>query len=117
MGSTSTPWPYAVIYDPEAVAEFVTAVKSREEQKAILNAVDKLRTLGERLPPPHIKPLKGQEAAGLRALRPRRGNSDWRALYVRCGLLYVVLSVDRHTNFAALTARAQGRAVRYAADS
>jgi hypothetical protein len=69
-----------VIYDPDAVAEFVVAVKSKEEQKAILNVVDKLRTPGERLPLPHMKPLQGQSAACLRELRPRRGNSDWRAL-------------------------------------
>ena len=113
MTSTSSRWPYTVINDPDAVAEFVTAVKSKEEQKALINVADKLRTLGERLPPPHMKPLQGPAAAGLRELRPRRGNSDWRALYRRCGPLYVVLSVDRHENFAALTARAQARAVRY----
>jgi hypothetical protein len=105
--------PHAVVYDPDAVAEFV-AVKSKEEQKAIFNAVDKLRELGERLPPPHMKPLRGPTAAGLRELRPRRGSSDWRALYRRCGPLYVVLAVDRHANFSALVARAHVRAARYA---
>lgn len=69
----------------------------------------------EHLPPPHMKPLQGQAAAGLRELRPRRGNSDWRALYRRCGSLYVVLSIDRHANFVALTARAQARAAPRAA--
>jgi hypothetical protein len=117
MTSASTPWPYTVIYDPDAVAEFLMAVKSKEEQKAILNAVDKLRTLGERLPSPHMKLLQGRGAAGLRELRPRRGNSDWRAVYRRCGLVYIVLSVDRHANFAALTARAQARAGRYTTSS
>jgi hypothetical protein len=80
MTSTSKSWPYAVIYHPDAVIEFVMAVKSKEERKAIFNAVDKLRELGERLPPPHMKPLQGEAAAGLRELRPRRGNSDWRPL-------------------------------------
>ncbi len=117
MTSGFKPRPHTVIYDPDAVAEFVVAVKSKEEQKAILNVVDKLRTLGERLPPPHMKPLQGQTAAGLRELRPRRGNSDWRALYRRCGSLYVVLSIDRHANFVALTARAQARAGRYTSHS
>lgn len=102
-----------VIYDPDAVIEFVMAVKSKEERKAIFSAVDKLRELGERLPPPHMKPLRGEAAAGLRELRPRRGSSDWRALYRRCGSLYVVLAVDRHENFSALVARAHLRAPRY----
>jgi hypothetical protein len=102
-----------VIYDPDAVIEFVMAVKSKEERKAIFNAVDKLRELGERLPPPHMKPLQGEAAAGLRELRPRRGSSDWRALYRRCGSLYVVLAVDRHENFSALVARAHLRVPRY----
>jgi hypothetical protein len=112
MTSASKSWPYAVIYDPDAVIEFVMAVKSKEERKAIFNAVDKLRELGERLPP-HMKPLQGEAAAGLRELRPRRGSSDWRALYRRCGSLYVVLAVDRHENFSALVARAYSRVPRY----
>ena len=73
MGSVSKIPPYAVIYDPDAVVELVMAVKSKEERKAIFNAVDKLRELGERLPPPHMKPLRGAAAAGLCELRPRRG--------------------------------------------
>jgi hypothetical protein len=113
MTSASKSWPYAVIYDPGAVIEFAMAVKSKEERKAILNAVDKLRELGERLPPPHMKPLQGEAAAGLRELRPRRGSIDWRALYRRCGSLYVVLAVDRHENFSALVARAHARTTRY----
>jgi hypothetical protein len=117
MTSASKHWPCTVIYDPDAVVEFVTAVKSKEERRAIFNAVDKLRELGERLPPPHMKPLQGDAAAGLRELRPRRGDSDWRALYRRCGSLYVVLAIDRHENFSALLARAQARAARYAGRS
>lgn len=113
MTSASKSWPYAVIYDPDAVIELVMAVKSKEERKAIFNAVDKLRELGERLPPPHMKPLQGEAAAGLRELRPRRGSGDWRALYRRCGSLYVVLAVDRHENFSALVARAHLRVPRY----
>lgn len=62
MTLASKSWPYAVIYDPDAVIEFVMAVKSKEERKAIFNAVDKLRELGERLPPPHMKPLQGEAA-------------------------------------------------------
>lgn len=52
--------PHTVIYDADAVVEFVTAVKSKEERGAIFNAVEKLRELGERLAPPHMKPLQGE---------------------------------------------------------
>ena len=106
--------PHSVIYDPDAVVEFVTAVKSKEERRAIFNAVEKLRELGERLAPPHMKPLQGETTGGLCELRPRQGRSDWRALYRRFGSTYVVLAVDRHENFSALIARAQQRAVQYA---
>lgn len=104
---------YTVIYDPDAVIEFVTAIKSKEERKAIFNAVEKLRELGERLPPPHMKPLQGESASGLYELRPRRGDSDWRALYRRFGSTYVILGFDRHDNFSALVARAQKRSPQY----
>jgi hypothetical protein len=113
MAPASKSWPYTVIYDPDAVAEFVMAVKSKEEHRAILNAVAKLRELGERLRPPHMKPLQGEAAAALRELRPRQGRSDWRALYRRCGSIYVILAIDRHENFVGLVARAQERAARY----
>jgi hypothetical protein len=104
---------YTVIYDPEAVVELVSAVKSKEELRAIFNAVQKLRELGERLCPPHMKPLQGEPAGGLRELRPRQGRSDWRALYCRQRSAYVILAIDRHKNLSALVARAQERAVRY----
>ncbi len=115
MTFASNPSPHAVIYDPDAVAEFVTAVKSKEEQKGIINAVLKLRELGERLEPPHMKPLQG--AAGLRELRPKQGRSDWRAVYCRCGVIYVIVAVDRQKNFAAMIERAWTRASRYGAMS
>jgi hypothetical protein len=102
-----------VVYDPDAVMELATAVKSREERKAIFNAVDKLRQLGEQLAPPHMKPLKGIDASGLRELRPRQGRSDWRPLYIRRSHRYVILAIDRHDNFDALVARAQRRAAQY----
>ena len=105
--------PRVVIYDPDAVDEFVTVVKSKDGHRAILNAVRKLRELGERLEPPHMKPLQGAGAAGLRELRPKQGQSDWRAIYHRTGSAYVILAIDRHANFAALVARAQSRAARY----
>jgi hypothetical protein len=105
--------PPTVIYDPDAVHEFVTVVKSKEGHRSILNAVRKLRELGERLEPPHTKPLQGGEAAGLRELRPKQGRSDWRVIYRRAGSVYVILAIDRHANFSSLIARAQTRAARY----
>lgn len=62
--------PHNVIYDPDAVVD-VLAMKSKEEHRALLNAVRKLGELGERLGPPHMKPLKGDHAAALRELHPR----------------------------------------------
>jgi hypothetical protein len=113
MPAGSRPHLATVVYDPDAVMEFATAVKSKDERKAIFNAVDKLRHLGEQLAPPHMKPLRGFEASGLRELRPRQGRSDWRAVYIRRGHGYVILAIDRHDNFDALVARAQRRAAQY----
>jgi hypothetical protein len=101
-----------VIYDPDAVAELLT-VKSKEEHRALLNAVRKLRELGDQLAPPNMKPLKGEGAAALCELRPRQGQSDWRAIYRRVGQFYVILAVDRHKNFATLIDRARTRAEHY----
>src|SRR5580700_6508418 len=104
--------PHSVIYDPDAVVELL-AMKSREEHRALLNAVRKLGELGEQLGPPHMKPLKGDRAAALHELRPRQGRSDWRAIYRRAGAFYVILALGRHKEFAALIERAQVRAERY----
>jgi phage-related protein len=105
---------HTVIYDAAAAQELVVAVKSKEERRAIFNAVDKLQALGEQLAPPHMKPLGGEEAAGLRELRPRQGKSDWRPIYMRIGAkAYVVLSLGRHDEFEKLVGRAQARARQY----
>jgi hypothetical protein len=101
-----------VIYDPDAVVDLL-AMKSKEEHRALLNAVRKLGELGEQLGPPHMKPLKGDRAAALRELRPRQGRSDWRAVYRRAGGFYVILAIDRHKEFAALIERALASAERY----
>lgn len=114
MPAPRRPHPFTVVYDADAAIELATAVKSMEERKAIFNAVDKLRQLGERLAPPHMKPLR--DAAGLCELRPRQGRSDWRPVYVRRGDAFVVLAIDRHDNFEALVARAQQRAAQYRLD-
>lgn len=102
-----------VIYDPDAVNELVILVKSKEAHRSLMNAVLKLRELGEWLEPPHMKPLQGPAASGLRELRPKQGRSDWRAIYRRASSIYVILAVDRHSNYEALIARAQARAARY----
>lgn len=102
----------SVIYDPDAVAELL-AMKSKEEYRALLNAIRKLGELGEQLGPPHVKSLKGSQGAALRELRPRQGRSDWRAIYRRAGDFYVILAIDRHKNFKSLIDRAQGRGERY----
>jgi hypothetical protein len=104
--------PHNVIYDPDAVVELL-AMKSKEEHRALLNAVRKLGELGEQLGPPHMKPLKGDRAAALRELRPRQGRSDWRAIYRRAGNFYAILAIDRHKNFATLIERARVRAEQY----
>jgi hypothetical protein len=103
---------YSLIDDPDAVVDLL-AMKSKEEHRALLNAVRKLGELGEQLSPPHMKPLKGDRAAALRELRPRQGRSDWRAIYRRASDFYVILAIDRHKEFAALIERAHARAERY----
>jgi hypothetical protein len=103
---------YNVTYDPDAVVELL-AVKSKQEHRALVNAVEKLRELGERLGPPHMKPLQGIAGSALCELRPRRGDSDWRVIYRRVGTFFVILAIDRHKNFAAMVERAQHRAGRY----
>lgn len=99
------------MYDPGAAIELATAVKSKDERKAIFNALEKLRLLGDRLAPPHMKPLQG--VAELCELRPRQGRSDWRPIYVRRGDVFIVLAIDRHGNFDDLVTRARQRAAQY----
>jgi hypothetical protein len=99
--------------DADAAREFATNVKSKEELKALHNAVDKLRRLGPQLAPPHVKKLKGDDAAGLCELRPRHGRSDWRALYRRVGDVYVILAVCRHAEMDPATLEAQRRVPLY----
>jgi hypothetical protein len=84
------PMPHLVTWDADAAAELASLV-SKEEKKALLTVVDKLRHLGERLVPPHMKPLKGKGA--LRELRPRQGSTHVRAIYRRAGDDYVILSL------------------------
>ncbi len=86
-------YPATVLYDPDALLDFLTGVKSREERKAAYNAVDKLRRVGEALAPPHMKPLKGEP--NLNELRPRQGQSPTRLIYRRFADVYVILAVAK----------------------
>jgi hypothetical protein len=54
------PYRSTVVYDLDALLDFLTGVTSKEERKAAFNAVDKLRRVGEALAPPHMKPLQGE---------------------------------------------------------
>ena len=81
---------YLVYYDADAVLE-LEGLKGRQERKAMFTAVEKLRALGPKLVPPHMKPLKGEGA--LCELRPRAGQSQVRPIYRRVGGDYVILAI------------------------
>ena len=57
------------------------------ERVAILNAIEKLEALGDRLPFPHSSSVRGTK---LRELRPRSGRSAWRAFYRRVVDLLII---------------------------
>lgn len=79
----------SVVVLPEA-SEEVEALPPRE-RTALENAIEKLRELGDELGYPHSSHIQG---TALRELRPRRGNSPWRALYQRRGdRLFIVAAV------------------------
>lgn len=97
-----------VDFDEGAVRDF-EAVKSKEERKAVFNAIDKLRQLGPRLVPPHVKLLAGE--ADLFELRPRQGNSKARPLVVRGAAAiwsWLLLPTTRRTCRAQSRTRAAG---------
>lgn len=54
----------------------------------MLNAVEKLISLGPVLPFPHQSDVRGME--DLRELRPRAGRSAWRGFYRRIGDVFVI---------------------------
>lgn len=72
---------------PEAQAE-ADSLPERE-RKALSNAVEKLRELGDALGYPHSSQVQGTT---LRELRPRRGNSPWRAFYQRRGDRFFIVA-------------------------
>jgi len=79
-------WP--VRYHPKARAE-ADAVPA-QERNAVDNAVDKLASLGPRLPFPHSSKVMGDPGGSLRELRPRAGRSPWRCIYQRIGDVFVI---------------------------
>ena len=65
---------------PEAVSELNSLPVL--ERVAMLNAIAKLEAIGSTLGYPHTSQVQGTE---LRELRPRAGQSPWRAFYRRVG--------------------------------
>lgn len=101
-----------VLYDPDAVID-LAGVKDRQERKAVYNAVDKLRQLGDKLPAPHSSAIKGEHGAGLRELRPRAGKSYLRPIYRRFGEYFVILSIAQKDDFASGVGDAAKRSQQY----
>jgi len=66
---------------PDYVAE-VEELRRRapREHRALIAGEAKLRVLGRQLGYPHSSAIVGSPAVALRELRPRRGDSPWRAL-------------------------------------
>lgn len=77
-----------VVFLPAAEDEFDRLPV--KERIAILNAIEKLETLGDRLPYPHSSAVK---ATKLRELRPRSGRSAWRAFYRRVEDVMIVAAI------------------------
>ena len=97
-----------VDFDAGAVRDF-EAVKAKYERKAVFNVLDKLRQLGPRLVPPHVKSLAGE--ADLFELRPRQGSSKARPLVVRQrdGYLIVAVAADHAKDMRRAVADAHER--------
>jgi hypothetical protein len=96
-------------------SSFGTAYEQDEgERKVTLTAVEKLRMVGPKLGPPHMKPLKGE--GGLFELRPRQGRSRVRVIYRRLGNEFMILAVAVESDkgdFDAAVAKARERSSRY----
>lgn len=78
-----------VRYHPQAVSELAELPVG--ERVAMANAVEKLESLGLRLPFPHQSAVRG--VRNLRELRPRSGDSPWRAFYRRIQNVFVIASI------------------------
>lgn len=90
-------------------------VTSRAERKAVFTAVDKLRQLGPKLIPPHMKKLRGEK--DLLELRPRAGDSPIRPIYARTAeaeYLILAFATDK-ADFGEAVRRARVRRLAHAA--
>jgi len=96
-----------VLFHPEAQAEL--AALPEEERVAVDHAVEKLETMGRRLPFPHQSDVRG--VSSLRELRPRGGRSPWRAFYRQIGKAMVIGGIGPEAN---IDRRGFDRAVRRA---
>ena len=77
---------WGVKYHPDAEAEY--AALGFREALAVDSAVEKLKSLGPKLPYPHSSAVQGADR--LRELRPRGGRSPTRALYRQVGDEFVI---------------------------
>jgi hypothetical protein len=87
--SDIVPSVWTVLYLPQAQVE--RSKLPARERVAVDRAVEKLEALGAQLPYPHSSHV--QQADNLRELRPRGGNSPWRALYRKIGDVFVIAAV------------------------
>jgi hypothetical protein len=78
------------------------------EQIAVRNAMKKLESLGAVLPFPHSSAVR--DADRLRELRPRAGNSPWRAFYRQIGGVFAVGAIGPEANVKPRVFEAQVRA-------
>jgi hypothetical protein len=62
-----------------------------KERQALDNAIAKLEAIGPNLGYPHTSHV--QQADDLRELRPRAGNSPWRALYRKVDDAFVIAAI------------------------
>lgn len=92
---------------PEAEEEL--AALPAAERDAMQNAFEKPEAYGDQLPFPHSSRVKG--AARLRELRPRAGQSPWRAFYRRVGDTLVIGAIGPEAH---VDMRAFGRTIRIA---
>lgn len=60
------------------------------ERRAVVNALEKLRSAGTQLGHPHSSQVRG---TNLRELRPRAGRSPWRAIYRQFGNTLIILAI------------------------
>jgi hypothetical protein len=88
-----TPARWRVQWHPQALEEN-RAIAEATERVAVAHVIEKLQVDGPTLRSPHQSAVMGEEGAGLRELRPRRGRSRWRPIYRRLDEdLFVILAL------------------------